>query len=203
MTCHKTNGLLADYLDSALAPARQREVAEHLEECPDCRQALAWWEDTFYLLKSTKMQDPGEEFVQAVMARVSAEPPVKTYPVNWRVWVLAAVVWVFLSAGGAVLSFLFRGRLWRWMADLGIKEGVTAFLTTLLTEVSGLQQVAGSVRLAVETFWQAWVMLWRILNALLLGSSPWWVVAAAGILVACAYTLLALLRQPPSPGSMA
>jgi hypothetical protein len=67
MTCHDARESLSAYLDEALAPDERRQVAAHLEGCPDCRRELARLEQTVALLHRVEPARAPVGFVDRVM----------------------------------------------------------------------------------------------------------------------------------------
>lgn len=46
MTCHGTIRLICDYLEGWLSPSMEREVSQHLSNCPNCFIVLEAAEQT-------------------------------------------------------------------------------------------------------------------------------------------------------------
>lgn len=46
MTCQSTIRLICDYLEGWLSPSIEREVSEHLSQCPNCFKVLEAAEQT-------------------------------------------------------------------------------------------------------------------------------------------------------------
>ena len=74
MTCHDARESLSAYLDEALAPDERREVAAHLEACPDCRRELARLEQTVALLHRVEPARAPVGFVDRVTQAARPEP---------------------------------------------------------------------------------------------------------------------------------
>jgi hypothetical protein len=71
--CSSYESLLEDYLNGALAGANEKGVAEHVETCVGCREALANAEASLRLLRvAGPAEDPGPGFARVVMARIRA-----------------------------------------------------------------------------------------------------------------------------------
>jgi hypothetical protein len=74
MTCHDARESLSAFLDEALAPDERRQVAAHLEGCPDCRRELARLEQTVALLRRVEPARAPVGFVDAVTAAARPRP---------------------------------------------------------------------------------------------------------------------------------
>jgi hypothetical protein len=74
MTCHDARESLSAFLDEALAPDGRREVAAHLEGCPDCRRELARLEQTVALLRRVEPARAPVGFVDRVMEAARPRP---------------------------------------------------------------------------------------------------------------------------------
>lgn len=71
--CSSYESLLEDYLNGALSGADDKRVAEHVETCAGCREALANAEASLRLLRAAgPAEDPGPGFARVVMARIRA-----------------------------------------------------------------------------------------------------------------------------------
>jgi hypothetical protein len=74
MTCDDAHESLSAYLDEALAPDERRQVAAHLEGCPDCRGELARLEQTVALLHRVEPARAPVGFVDRVARAARPEP---------------------------------------------------------------------------------------------------------------------------------
>ena len=74
MTCHDARESLSAFLDEALGPDERREVAAHLEGCPDCRRELARLERTVALLRGVEPARAPVGFVDRVMEAARPRP---------------------------------------------------------------------------------------------------------------------------------
>ncbi|MFI5374803.1 MAG: zf-HC2 domain-containing protein [Candidatus Rokuibacteriota bacterium] len=74
MTCHDARESFSGVLDEALAPDERREVAVHLEGCPDCRRELARLEQTVALLHRVEPARAPVGFVDRVMEAARPRP---------------------------------------------------------------------------------------------------------------------------------
>ena len=74
MTCHDARESLSAFLDASLAPDERREVAIHLEGCPDCRRELARLEQTVALLRRVEPARAPVGFVDRVMDAARPRP---------------------------------------------------------------------------------------------------------------------------------
>ena len=74
MTCHDARQSLSAFLDEALAPDERRQVAAHLEGCPDCRRELARLEQTVALLRRVEPTRAPVGFVDRVLEAARPRP---------------------------------------------------------------------------------------------------------------------------------
>jgi len=74
MTCHDARESLSAFLDEALAPGERRQVAAHLEGCPDCRRELARLEQTVALLRRVEPTRAPVGFVDRVLEAARPRP---------------------------------------------------------------------------------------------------------------------------------
>ena len=74
MTCHDARESLSAFLDGTLAPDERREVAAHLEGCPECRRELAGLEQTVALLRRVEPARAPVGFVDRVLEAARPRP---------------------------------------------------------------------------------------------------------------------------------
>jgi putative zinc finger protein len=74
MTCDDARESLSAYLDEALDPDERRQVAAHLEGCPECRRELALLEETVALLRRVEPARAPAGFVDRVTAAARPRP---------------------------------------------------------------------------------------------------------------------------------
>ena len=67
---HLSAADLSARLDGRLEPGQQASVDRHLEECAECREALASWAAQDDALKRTLTHDPGDAYFESFAARV-------------------------------------------------------------------------------------------------------------------------------------
>lgn len=124
---------LGAYLDGELSPARRRQVANHLESCPQCQAELEALSQLSSMLKADPLPEtlgPAARFSDQVALQLERRPPAKTRGrSNWRTagWWLVPVgvlgVWVFLmvasvltTAAGTALQTGLISELPSWVA---------------------------------------------------------------------------------------
>jgi hypothetical protein len=103
---HPSSELLSEYLDGALDPEAEREVAGHLAGCPECGVLLAELRRVLVRAQALEDRPPREDLWPGVAAAIGAAPSRK-----WRVTVpvpllLAASVALMLATGAAVAIVL-------------------------------------------------------------------------------------------------
>jgi len=74
MNCHDVRESLSAYLDEALDPDGRRQVAAHLEGCPECRRELARLEQTVALLRRVEPARAPVGFVDRVTRAARPRP---------------------------------------------------------------------------------------------------------------------------------
>jgi len=95
MDCLQVQDRLSAYLDGELPAELRRQVEEHLEACPACREELAWLgrlDKTF-----DRLAAPSPDVTSRVMERLR-RPPLTW----WRSLALAASLVLGLVLGGAL-----------------------------------------------------------------------------------------------------
>ena len=73
---------LLDFQDSELPEQERRQILQHAEACPSCREQLEHWKGSRQALSHLLRVDPSEAFVGQVMARVEAIPV--RQPAHWQ-----------------------------------------------------------------------------------------------------------------------
>jgi anti-sigma factor RsiW len=115
MTCRDYSDAIAEFVDGALDPARQRALERHVEGCPDCRALVADLKSIQAAAFTIDRVELPPHLWDAVRARVAAEPlPGKrgrliAWPHSravWGVWVAAAAALLLATAVG--VSSLLR-----------------------------------------------------------------------------------------------
>lgn len=130
MTCQRIEGLLSDYLEGALTPAKRAEVEAHLASCPDCAELAAVMKDAMAAAASFPEVEPSE----ALFARLYAIPEEKrekrglVRPVfEWLTRPALQPVYAAVTAFVAVLTFVLfhpEGQGIRKKLDIGLHRGL-------------------------------------------------------------------------------
>ncbi|HUE88462.1 MAG TPA: zf-HC2 domain-containing protein [Vicinamibacterales bacterium] len=74
MSCHDYREAIAEFVDGALAPARQRELERHVEGCPACRALVADLKTIQAAAFTLDRLELPPHLLAAVRARLAAEP---------------------------------------------------------------------------------------------------------------------------------
>lgn len=100
MRCSSCEPLLDRFIEGTLPPHQMRTVAEHLEECDECRALLEEVKVIDGLLATTRVPGLPENFTFAVMAELNSMPAPRSrqHPI-WSFLVLySAAVWAAVVA---------------------------------------------------------------------------------------------------------
>lgn len=168
MTSHVLEWLPA-YHDGELTPNRQRQVQQHLEDCPACRAELEAIQGLSSLLKvdPEPQQTPSQRFaaqVQLRLPRTSPRPPRRNADPLPR-WVLGAplaliVVWAFLQSALWVTSLILT-------ADWALGQNLPLFSTWVAS--AGLLETIGNLLLlnialliGTAVLWATWMAFWWV-----------------------------------------
>ncbi len=73
MNCDRARELASEALDGALPAEASLHLDQHLDACPPCRTFLAELRESLLLLEDLPIVEVGDEFNQAVWARIRAE----------------------------------------------------------------------------------------------------------------------------------
>lgn len=107
MNCRRSEELLSDQLERALAPPLESELRAHLDGCSACRRLFAAMREGIELLKTLEVPDPPEALTSRILEktrpalaarRQSAQTPVpvQSSPPFRYAWVAAAAVFVIV-----------------------------------------------------------------------------------------------------------
>lgn len=165
MTSHVLEWLAA-YHDGELTPNRQRQVEEHLQDCPTCRAELDAIQGLSSLLKAdpAPQQTPPQRFaaqVQLRLPRTSPPHPRRSADPLPR-WVLGApliliVVWAFLQSALWLASFILT-------ADWAL--GFTGWIASesLLETIGDLLLLNAALLVGTSVLWATWMAFWWAWN---------------------------------------
>lgn len=71
LNCNKTKQLLNDYVDQLLEEDSTREVEEHLNSCPHCREEFQGWQKLIQSLNTLTPQEAPTDFTEKIMAKIT------------------------------------------------------------------------------------------------------------------------------------
>jgi hypothetical protein len=115
MTCKETEELLSAYIDKVLDQDSERQVAEHLAGCKNCRAELEGLQMTIDMLKQLPEVEPPSHFRQELLKKLTTEDKKvveisntssKTKPKSWISVAGVAAVMLLLVAAGQVAGQL-------------------------------------------------------------------------------------------------
>ena len=144
---------LRDLQDSELPQEERRQIRQHLESCPACRQQLERWQSTRQALSQLLQVAPSETFVSRVMEEVERVPA--RQPAHWRIelgrWIPRIPAWLYPELGIAVAALLL-------LAIGSFQQGTVSMETLLLNrEPRDVQWVAAhqrSNRTDLDMLWE-------------------------------------------------
>jgi anti-sigma factor RsiW len=97
--------ILLDYASGALTAPRRRELEQHLDTCPACRELAAAQKELWRTLDAWEAPEPSPDFDARLRARLAAGPAPR-----WRAW-FARLPWP--AAAGAAAAAVLGLILWR------------------------------------------------------------------------------------------
>jgi hypothetical protein len=85
----------------------RQQIARHLQECPECREAMAHIENVFAALTAMPVPDPGENYEQRVWQQLSPRLAEKPASVSWWETLFAPRHLAVLGGLAAVIVLAF------------------------------------------------------------------------------------------------
>ena len=161
MTSHVLDWLTA-YHDGELTPNRQRQVEQHLQDCPTCRAELEAIEGLSSLLKADPASHltPPQRFAAQVALRLprSSPPHPRRNADQLPRWVLSAplgliVAWAFFQSALWLASFILTAN---WA--LGLTDWIAS--TSLLETIGSLQLLNVILLIGSTVLWATWLAFW-------------------------------------------
>ncbi len=161
MTSHVLDWLTA-YHDGELTPNRQRQVEEHLQDCPTCRAELEAIEGLSSLLQENPapLLTPPQRFAAQVALRLprSSPPHPRRNADQLPRWVLSAplaliVVWAFFQSALWFASFVLSAN---WI--LGFTDWIAP--ASLLETIGSLQLLNAILLAGIVILWATWLAFW-------------------------------------------
>ncbi len=128
---HPDQDTLQAYLDQALAPGSSREVEEHLESCPACREKIAGLEKMFTRLETLPEISLHKDFSPGILEMIRVQKQLSR-----------SITWTLVVEGitaGAILGLVIPAlQLTPWIPRLlntqtEIQAGVNIFLAQLFS----------------------------------------------------------------------
>ena len=114
MTCRDYNDAIAESLDGALDPARQRALERHVEGCEACRALVADLRTIQAAAFTLDRHEPPRHLLGTLRSRIANEAPPKvpgrllSWPGSRTVWAGWAAAAVLVLATLVGISSLFR-----------------------------------------------------------------------------------------------
>jgi hypothetical protein len=143
MNC-EARGILQDYVDGILEPARRRALEIHVQTCPICQRELLLLRLIDDALRKEPALTPAPDFTQNVMARL---------PITLRERVLASVTFLWSDIGIISLTLLFIG-FWVLKPHIDIDKcviGITRMTESLMNLTRILLQLPDVVMSGLNT----------------------------------------------------
>lgn len=73
MNCERCHSSVIGFLERSLGAAERQEMEAHLRECSSCRGFLAYVQETFSAMESTRITEPDPFFYTRLTARMDRE----------------------------------------------------------------------------------------------------------------------------------
>ena len=110
MSCRDYSDAIAEFVDGALDPARQRDLERHVESCAACRALVADLKTIQAAAFTLERVELPPHLLPAIRARMAAEPPstrgrVLAFPVSRAArmaWLAAAAALLLVTTAGIV-----------------------------------------------------------------------------------------------------
>lgn len=171
---HPKRDTLQAYLDQALVPSSSRDLEEHLESCPACREKIAILEKMFTRLETLPEIPLPKDFSPGVLKMIHDQKQLSR-GVTWTLVIEAIAAGVIL--GLIIPALQFSSWIPRLLTtQLEIRAGLNIFLTQLFSSwMLWWAQLKFSLNHLVESF----RVPLEIPAAL---PAPWiWILFAAGL----------------------
>ena len=110
MGCDDYKELISLYFDKELDEKEEKELFEHLTNCPSCRKEFEELKVVMDMLGEIEEEELPEDFHNEVMAKIKAEAKPKKKKTPWaRYTSIAASICAVFIVGGAVFATGFMG----------------------------------------------------------------------------------------------
>ncbi|MBE6008274.1 MAG: DUF4349 domain-containing protein [Lachnospiraceae bacterium] len=110
MECDNYKELISLYFDNELDEKEEKELFEHLTNCPSCRKEYEELKAVMDMLGEIEEQELPEGFHDEVMAKIKAEAKPQKKKIPWaRYTSIAASICAVFIVGGAVFATGFMG----------------------------------------------------------------------------------------------
>lgn len=165
MTSHVIEWLAA-YHDGELTPNRQRQVEEHLQDCPTCRAELDAIEGLSSLLKAEPVPQglPPQRFAAQVQLRLPRTSPLHLRNADQLPrWLLGAplvliIIWAFLQSALWITLFILT-------ADWFLGQRAVLFTgwiasKSMLETIGDLLLLNAALLVGIAVLWGAWMAFW-------------------------------------------
>lgn len=107
MRCDQCHDAINSYVDEELLPEEQREVREHLTDCPDCRREHEVLVATTRTLREGLLRHPAPDVLKARIRSALSSPDAVAPRVvpSRRSWIPLAAAGLLIAATSSVLTF--------------------------------------------------------------------------------------------------
>jgi len=145
MECRDVIDRLSPFLDEELDPVESREVARHLESCPECAAAFERQRQLSESLKRDLAYHRAPDLLRARVLRdaraASGREDPRTRPANqqWR-WLSAAAAVIAVVAGTWWVATLSGGQAGERLAREAVAGHVRSLMANHLTDVTSTDQ---------------------------------------------------------------
>jgi anti-sigma factor RsiW len=121
--------MLSAFLDGELTQADGQRVRLHLEDCAECREALAEMQRIQSLTRTMTFPVPRDEILDGLERRLSVQAPQRA---GWGVFLAAAAAWVVLLLVQALRHL--RWPTWEELFAGGILSGLLLVFLSVLRQ---------------------------------------------------------------------
>ncbi len=159
MECYEAESLLVDYIEDQLHNGNKQQLEQHLQKCPDCRQALEEYRALFAVIKSDKAEKPGpglrEKFENMLQSELNIETTARIVDINkekvtapvikMQSWLVRIAASIILVASGVFIGNMLTNNKGAntEVADLKneVKDMKETLMINLLTEESASERI--------------------------------------------------------------
>ena len=154
MTCRDYNDAIAESLDGALDPARQRALERHVEACEACRALIADLRTIQAAAFTLDRHEPPRRVFETLRARMATEAP-PPVPGRLLAWPASRTAWAGWAAAAALVVATLAGvtpllRTPAQHSDAPAQTAADSAADPVATVVNELEAAAGHYDKAIQ-----------------------------------------------------